>query len=62
LTLKLTQNKNSVTEIDSLEMILELVKKGQATALLPKYLINNDLVAADSQSWNIPYYFYRYQL
>ena len=62
LTLKLTQNKNSVTEIDSLEMILELVKKGQATALLPKYLMNDDLVAADSQSWNIPYYFYRYQL
>ena len=41
-------------------MILQLVKQGKATALLPKYLISDDLVPANKQTWEIPYYSYRY--
>ena len=61
LTLQLASNKSEIIEIDSLEMILQLVKQGKATALLPKYLISDDLVPANKQTWEIPYYSYRYQ-
>ncbi|BDR61154.1 LysR family transcriptional regulator [Lactobacillus xylocopicola] len=62
LTCKLFPNQNDLIEIDSLEMILQLVKQQRAIALLPCHLINDQLVQASPKRWSIPYYHYRNQL
>lgn len=62
LTLKLCPDKARLLEIDSLETIMQLVKRGEAVALLPQYLIDNDYQKVNDHNFNIPYYCYQYQI
>lgn len=61
LTLKLCQDNAKLLEIDSLETIMQLVKRGEVIALLPQYLIDSDYQRVNDHNFNIPYYCYQYQ-
>jgi DNA-binding transcriptional LysR family regulator len=61
LTLKLIKETERLVEIDSLETILHLVSKGEATALLPTYLEKEGFIPIDGNIFKIKFYSYQYK-
>ena len=62
LTIKLIKETERLIEIDSLEAIIQLVSKRNASALLPIYLEKERLIPVDDNIFKINFYSYHYRI
>lgn len=61
LTLKLYGSTTNFITVDSLNNLLQLVKTNRGCALLPTFLINEDLKTVDSKIHHIDYYIFQHK-
>lgn len=62
LTIKLIKETERLIEIDSLEAIIQLVSKRNASALLPIYLEKEGLIPVDDNIFKINFNSYHYRI